>query len=35
MFARSISFRGDTDEAWQHAARSLARDLARTLAQQR
>ncbi|HET7881956.1 MAG TPA: DUF3280 domain-containing protein [Acetobacteraceae bacterium] len=27
VFARTVSFRGDTDEAWQHAARSLVRDM--------
>jgi hypothetical protein len=27
VFARTVSFRGDTDEAWQHALRFLVRDL--------
>ena len=27
VYGRLLSFRGDTDDAWQHAARFLARDL--------
>ena len=35
VFSRVLSFRGDTDEAWQHAARFFVRDLEATTAQQR
>ena len=27
LYGRALSFRGDTDDAWQHAARFLAREL--------
>jgi hypothetical protein len=35
VFSRVLSFRGDTDEAWQHAGRFFLRDLEATSAQQR
>jgi uncharacterized protein DUF2380 len=35
VFRRVLSFRGDTDEAWQHAVRFFVRDLEATTAQQR
>jgi hypothetical protein len=35
IFSRVLSFRGDTDEAWQHASRFFVRDLEATAAQQR
>jgi hypothetical protein len=35
IFSRELGFRGDTDEAWQHAARFFVRDLEETAAQQR
>jgi hypothetical protein len=35
VFARTVSFRGDTDEAWQRAAQSLARYLKATMMQER
>jgi hypothetical protein len=35
VFSRVLSFRGDTDEAWQRAARFFVRDLEATVAQQR
>jgi Protein of unknown function (DUF2380) len=35
VFSRVLSFRGDTDEAWQHATRFFVRDLEATAAQQR
>ena len=35
VLSRVLSFRGDTDEAWQHAARFFVRDLEATAAQQR
>jgi hypothetical protein len=35
VFSRVLSFRGDTDEAWQHAALFFVRDLEATGAQQR
>ena len=35
VFTRVLSFRGDTDDAWQHAARFFVRDLEATAAQQR
>jgi hypothetical protein len=35
IFSRVLSFRGDTDEAWQHAARFFVRDLEAIAAQQR
>jgi uncharacterized protein DUF2380 len=35
VFGREIGFRGDTDEAWQHAIRFFVRDLEETAAQQR
>ena len=33
VFTRTVSFRGDTDDAWQHAVRFLIRDLATTTTQ--
>ncbi len=35
IFGRNLGFRGDTDEAWQHAARFFVRDLEETAAQRR
>ncbi len=35
VFSRVLSFRGDTDEAWQHAARFFVRELQSTAIQQR
>jgi hypothetical protein len=35
IFSRELGFRGDTDEAWQHAVRFFVRDLEETPAQQR
>jgi hypothetical protein len=35
VFARVVGFRGDTDEAWQHAMRFLVHDLEATAAPQR
>jgi hypothetical protein len=35
VFGRELGFRGDTDEAWQHAVRFFVRDLAETAPQQR
>jgi Protein of unknown function (DUF2380) len=35
VFSRVLSFRGDTDEAWQHAARFFVRELEATAAQRR
>ena len=35
VFSRDLGFRGDTDDAWQHAARFFVRDLAETPTQQR
>jgi hypothetical protein len=35
VFSRDLGFRGDTDDAWQHAARFFVRDLGETPAQQR
>ena len=35
VFSRALSFRGDTDEAWQHAARFFVRELQATAVQQR
>jgi hypothetical protein len=35
VFGRVLGFRGDTDEAWQHAVRFFIRDLESTAAQQR
>jgi Protein of unknown function (DUF2380) len=34
VFGREIGFRGDTDEAWQHAIRFFVRDLEETATQQ-
>ena len=34
VFSRALSFRGDTDEAWQHAARFFVRELQATAGQQ-
>ena len=33
LYGRALSFRGDTDDAWQHAARFLARELLAQLPQ--
>jgi hypothetical protein len=33
LYGRALSFRGDTDDAWQHAARFLARELLTQLPQ--
>jgi hypothetical protein len=33
VFAQTVSFRRDTDEAWQHTVRFLIRDLRMTVAQ--
>jgi hypothetical protein len=35
VFGRDVGFRGDTDEAWQHAVRFLVRDLGETAVQRR
>ena len=35
VFGRDLGFRGDTDEAWQHAVRFFVRDLEAVPAQQR
>jgi hypothetical protein len=35
VFSRDLSFRGDTDDAWQHAARFFVRDLQETSTEQR
>jgi hypothetical protein len=35
VFRRELGFRGDTDEAWQHAVRFFVRDLEETPAEQR
>ena len=35
VFGRELGFRGDTDDAWQHAVRFFVRDLEETTAQQR
>jgi Protein of unknown function (DUF2380) len=35
LFGRTLGFRGDTDEAWQHAVRFFIRDLEATAALQR
>ena len=35
VFSRVLSFRGDTDDAWQHAVRFFVRDLQATAPQQR
>jgi Protein of unknown function (DUF2380) len=35
VFARELGFRGDTDDAWQHAVRFFVRDLQETAVQQR
>jgi hypothetical protein len=35
VFSRDLGFRGDTDDAWQHAARFFVRDLKETPTQQR
>jgi hypothetical protein len=35
VFGRELGFRGDTDEAWQHAVRFFVRDLAETAPQRR
>jgi Protein of unknown function (DUF2380) len=35
VFGRELGFRGDTDEAWQHAVRFFVRDLEETAVQQR
>jgi len=35
VFRRELGFRGDTDEAWQHAVRFFVRDLEETAAEQR
>jgi Protein of unknown function (DUF2380) len=35
LFSRGLDFRGDTDEAWQHAVRFFVRDLEETAAPQR
>jgi hypothetical protein len=35
VFARTVSFRGDTEEAWQHAARFLVRYLKEIMVQKR
>ena len=34
VFSRVLSFRGDTDDAWQHAVRFFVRDLQATAPQQ-